>query len=141
MNLQEIHEQIQLLKKNISKELNLSTLWICCQITNTQFLAPRVKPLFSKWLRETDNFIFSCADDPNLCQFSLHREWTHILFAWVREEGVYLFRFPKEFVLEQKLHTNHADAEMVQKNALFKKSLRLSFEQINSFCDFLVEII
>ena len=139
--MHEIHGQIQLLKKNISTELNLNTLWVCCQITNTQFLAPRVKPLFSKWLQPTDNFIFSCADDPNLCQFSLHREWTHILFAWVREESVYLFRFPKEFVVGQRLNTNHADQEMIQKNVLLKKSLRLTFEEINNMYDFLIEII
>lgn len=44
-------------------------------------------------------------------------------------------------LLEQSLSINHADSEMVEKNTLFKKSLRLSFDQIQELSDYLVEII
>lgn len=141
MNLQELVDQIENLKKNINSEMNFKNLYQICQILNTQFLAPRVKKMFSGLMEEGDVFIFSCAQDPNFCQLSFHKEWTSILFAWVRPDGVFIFRIPKEVALTLGTSINHADSEMIKSNTLFKHSIRLTEDGINQLYNYLVEII
>jgi len=51
MNLQEIVEQIEYLKKNMESELTMKNLYLMSKIVNTQFLAPKVKRLFKHSIR------------------------------------------------------------------------------------------
>jgi hypothetical protein len=108
---------------------------------NTQYLTPRVPKLFSDYALPGDNFLYSCAEDPNVCQLTLHKEWTHLLFAWVRADGIFLFRFPKEDLPLLGLTINHADGRMIKSNSLFKHSIRFSEDQMHNLTNFLVEII
>ena len=108
---------------------------------NTQYLAPRVRILFKEYAPSTDVFIYSCAEDPNICQLSMHKEWDNLVFAWVRPDGIFVFKFPKEALRNFGLTLNHADASMIRENKLFKQSLRFTNTSIQQACEYLIDII
>ncbi|MFM6976083.1 MAG: hypothetical protein ACKOW2_04480 [Sphingobacteriaceae bacterium] len=108
---------------------------------STQFLAPRVKKLFKDYYSDEDIFIYSCSVDPNICQISLHKNWNMLVFAWIRPDGIFIFRIPKHSVESLGVCINHADSDMQKSNILFKHSIRLSEEQIHNLTNFLVEIL
>lgn len=97
--------------------------------------------LFEKYTIDGDNFIYSCAENPNVCQLTMHKPWKYLLFAWVRVDGIFLFRFSKSDLYGLGLQINHADGQMIQQNTLFKQSIRFSEDQMHQLSDFLVEIL
>ena len=141
INLQEIVEKVEFVKRHLNSLLSLENLYQISRIVNTQCLAPRVAKLFEAFTVEGDNFIYSCAEDPNVCQLTMHKPWKALLFAWVRPDGIFLFRIEKEHLYQLGLQINHADGQMIQQNSLFKQSIRFSEEQMHRLSDFLVEIL
>jgi hypothetical protein len=93
------------------------------------------------WNDETDVFVYSSATDPNCCQLTLHKPWTHLVFAWLRPDAAYVFRIPKEALGDLGLMVNHADVKMQEVNRLFKQSIRFKEEDMQTLSCFLVEII
>lgn len=86
-------------------------------------------------------FIYSCHDDPNICQVSLHKQWEHLVFAWIRPDATYVFKFPKHVLPDLGLNINHADGKMVECNKLFKHAIRLKEDEMDSLCDYLIDIV
>jgi hypothetical protein len=98
--------------------------------------------LFAPYFNEeSDVFIYSCSDDPNICQLSLHKDWDFLVFAWVRVDATYVFKFPKEALSGLGLSINHADGRMIERNALFKHSIRLDEQEMQGLCNYLIEIL
>jgi hypothetical protein len=141
MNLREIADEIDFLKANAHETVCLQNLYLLSKILSTQFLSPRVKPLFKDYCNAGSVFIYSCARDPNVCQLSMHKDWDNLVFAWIREDATFVFVFPKDALYSMGLVLNHADRRMQETNALFKQSLRFTEESIQEMCEYLVDII
>ena len=121
--------------------MNIKNLYNLCKILNTQFLSPRIKLFFKEYVSEREVFIYSFQDDPNICQLSLHKEWDSLIFAWIQPNCVYIFKIPKEDLILMNLSLNHADKRMIDRNELFKHSLRLSYKDVQNLDDYLIEIL
>jgi hypothetical protein len=137
--LQSLVDKIELLKRN--PQMSYSNVYLLCKLLSTQFLAPRIKQLFSNFCTGADVFIYSFQEDPNICQLTLHKPWDRLVFAWIRPDATYLFRIPKQLLPELGLLINHADSTMQQHNVLFKQSIRLTFADAQQLSQFLIEII
>lgn len=86
-------------------------------------------------------FVYSSAEDPNVCQLTMHKPWTHLVFAWLKEDAVYVFKFPKDALRDLNLTVNHADGKMQDINMLFKQAIRFKAEQMNELSEFLIDIV
>ena len=59
----------------------------------------------------------------------------------MRKDAIFVFKIPKNQVKNLNISLNHADGLMIQKNTLFKHSIRLKEDGMDNLLDYLVEII
>jgi len=142
INLQDFVTGISNIKRDINVLLTWENLYDLTFILSTQFLSPRVKQLFKTQFGAGDyTFIYSSADDPNICQLSLHKDWEYLYFLWVQPKCCYLFHIPKTDIVQLGLSVNHADSQMLELNTLFKHSVRLTNSSANYLSKYLTAIL
>lgn len=142
MDLKDFVIGINSIKRDINTLLTWSNLYDLTFILSTQFLSPRVKQMFKAQFGGGEyTFIYSSAEDPNICQLSLHKDWQYLYFLWAQPNCCYLFHIPKSEIGQLGVSINHADSQMIEQNTLFKHSVRLTNTSVNDLGKYLVAIL